>query len=46
VPAVGDNGFCKFIGSESDEDCRAYLGIQNQRRTEVRPYVTRAIYRP
>jgi hypothetical protein len=41
-----DNGFCKFIGCESDEDCRAYLGIQKQQKTEARPYVTRAICRP
>jgi hypothetical protein len=38
-------GFCKFIGCENDEQCRAYLGIANQMQTEERPFVPKAVCR-
>jgi len=37
-----DAGFCKFIGCENDEECRAYLGITNQMTSESKPYVATA----
>jgi hypothetical protein len=37
------DGFCKFIGCTSDEECRAYLGLQRQVPTEDRPFVPTAI---
>jgi hypothetical protein len=38
-------GYCKFIGCESDEQCRTYLGITDQMTTDAKPYVSRAICR-
>lgn len=43
---VCDGGYCKFIGCEDDEDCRAYLGISNQITNEAKPYVTQAKCEP
>lgn len=43
--SVCDEGFCKFIGCESDADCRAYLGIANQMPTDAKPYVSTAVCR-
>ncbi len=42
---VCDAGFCKFVGCENDEECRAYLGITNQMTTEARPFVPKAVCR-
>lgn len=39
---VCDGGYCKFIGCENDEECRAYLGIANQVTSEAKPYVATA----
>lgn len=43
--SVCDKGYCKFIGCESDEECRAYLGITNQMPTEAKPFVVTAVCR-
>ncbi|RYZ06316.1 MAG: hypothetical protein EOO73_16765 [Myxococcales bacterium] len=43
--SVCDGGYCKFIGCESDEECRAYLRITNQKPTEARPFVPTAVCR-
>ena len=37
-----DKGFCKFVGCETDDECRAYLGISNQMTSDTKPYVTTA----
>ena len=42
---VCDAGYCKFIGCETDEQCRAYLGIANQQTSETKPYVATAVCR-
>lgn len=42
---VCDKGYCKFIGCETDEQCRAYLGIANQSTSEQKPYLTKAVCR-
>lgn len=39
---VCDRGYCKFIGCETDDECRAYLGISNQVTSENKPYVATA----
>jgi hypothetical protein len=39
---VCDEGYCKFVGCDSDEQCRNYLGIANQMTSEVKPYVAKA----
>lgn len=33
-------GFCRFMGCDSDADCRAYLGLEGQELTEETPYFT------
>ncbi|HET7538522.1 MAG TPA: hypothetical protein VFK05_01575 [Polyangiaceae bacterium] len=43
--SVCDAGFCKFIGCESSEECRAYLGLVNKLPTTAKPYVPTAICR-
>jgi hypothetical protein len=43
--SVCDAGFCKFIGCETNEDCRAYLGLVNQMPTTARPFVPTAVCR-
>jgi hypothetical protein len=40
-----DNGYCKFIGCESDEECRAYLHISNQMTSDNKPYIATAVCR-
>ena len=42
---VCDKGYCKFVGCENDEECRAYLGIQNQMPTDAKPFVAKAVCR-
>jgi hypothetical protein len=42
---VCDKGYCKFIGCDTDEQCRAYLGIANQQTSETKPYVATAVCR-
>jgi hypothetical protein len=39
---VCDAGYCKFVGCDSDEQCRNYLGIANQMTSETKPYVAKA----
>ena len=39
---VCDKGYCKFVGCDSDEQCRNYLGIANQMTSEAKPYVSTA----
>ena len=39
---VCDAGYCKFVGCDSDEQCRDYLGIANQMTSESKPYVAKA----
>lgn len=39
---VCDAGYCKFVGCETDEQCRNYLGIANQATTDAKPYVPQA----
>jgi hypothetical protein len=39
---VCDAGYCKFVGCDSDEQCRNYLGIANQMTSESKPYVAKA----
>ena len=39
---VCDKGYCKFVGCDSDEQCRNYLGISNQMTTESKPYISTA----
>jgi hypothetical protein len=43
--SVCADGFCKFIGCKENEECRAYLGITNQKPTEDHPFVTTAVCR-
>jgi len=40
-----DNGYCKFIGCETDEECRAYLHIANQMTSDTKPYIASAVCR-
>lgn len=42
---ICDQGYCKFIGCETDEECRVYLGIQNQMSTVAKPFVPKAVCR-
>ena len=39
---VCDAGYCKFVGCDNDEECRAYLGIANQTTSDAKPYVATA----
>jgi hypothetical protein len=39
---VCDQGYCKFVGCDSDEQCRNYLGIANQMTSDSKPYVAKA----
>ena len=43
---VCDKGYCKFVGCETNEECRAYLGIANQTTTDAKPFVATAVCRP
>ncbi|HEY6080383.1 MAG TPA: hypothetical protein VIW29_16325 [Polyangiaceae bacterium] len=42
---VCDAGFCKFVGCETNEECRAYLGISNEMTSETKPYISTAVCR-
>ena len=42
---VCDKGYCKFVGCDSNEECRAYLGIENQMTTDAKPFVATAVCR-
>ena len=39
---VCDQGYCVFIGCKTDEECRAYLGIENEETDDAKPYITKA----
>jgi hypothetical protein len=39
---VCDDGYCKFVGCDIDEQCRNYLGIANQMTSESKPYIATA----
>lgn len=39
-----DHGYCKFIGCNTDEECRAYLGLEDEQSTGL-PYVPKAVCR-
>jgi hypothetical protein len=41
---VCDGGYCVFIGCETDEECRSYLGLANQ-DSDLLPYVPKAVCR-
>jgi hypothetical protein len=43
--SVCDGGYCKFIGCETNEECRAYLGLVSQMPTAARPFVPTAVCR-
>jgi hypothetical protein len=43
--SVCDGGFCKFIGCETNEDCRAYLGLVGLVPTPAKPFVATAVCR-
>lgn len=38
-------GYCKFIGCQTDEECRAYFNAQSETTTPTHPYVTKAVCR-
>lgn len=42
---VCEAGFCKFVGCDSDEECRTYLGLANEGSDPSRPYVSKAVCR-
>ena len=42
---ICDAGYCRFIGCETDDECRGYLGIANEMVTDARPYISRAVCR-
>jgi hypothetical protein len=42
---VCQNGFCVFIGCSTDEECRAYFGLENETSTTSHPWVTKAVCR-
>lgn len=42
---VCDEGFCKFIGCESDDECRGFLGLSNQTVDDFQPFVSKAVCR-
>jgi hypothetical protein len=39
---VCDKGYCKFVGCDSDEQCRNYLGISNQMTSDSKPFISTA----
>jgi hypothetical protein len=39
---VCNDGYCTFIGCETNEDCRGFLGIEDQVTTSSRPYISTA----
>jgi hypothetical protein len=42
---ICDAGFCRFIGCETDDECRAYLGIVNETETDAKPFISHAVCR-
>jgi len=42
---VCEAGFCKFVGCDNDEECRAFLGLQEVQETETRPFISKAVCR-
>ena len=42
---ICDKGYCRFIGCETDDECRGYLGIQNETETDAKPFISRAVCR-
>jgi hypothetical protein len=40
--SVCENNFCKFVGCDSNEECRGFLGLANQQLTDERPYYSKA----
>jgi hypothetical protein len=41
---VCEAGFCKFVGCETDEECRSYLGLANE-TTDTQPFIPQAVCR-
>ena len=43
---VCESGFCKFVGCDTDEECRSYLGLQNQTSSNPsQPWISKAVCR-
>jgi hypothetical protein len=42
---ICEAGYCKFIGCEEDEECRAFFGLANAIVNESMPYVPKAVCR-
>lgn len=42
---VCESGYCKFVGCDNDEECRTYLGLENQGQSPSQPYVSKAVCR-
>ena len=42
---VCSGGYCVFIGCKTDEECRAYFGIENEETNDAKPYITKAVCR-
>jgi hypothetical protein len=42
---ICDKGYCRFIGCETDDECRAYLGIVNEMETDAKPFISHAVCR-
>ncbi|HVJ14457.1 MAG TPA: hypothetical protein VM686_03410 [Polyangiaceae bacterium] len=42
---ICDAGYCVFIGCESDEECRSFLGLADREPSDLMPYVPKAVCR-
>lgn len=42
---VCEDGYCVFIGCKTNEECRAYLGLENEETDDKKPYITKAVCR-
>lgn len=42
---VCEGGFCKFVGCDSDEECRSYLGLANETSNPAQPWISKAVCR-
>jgi hypothetical protein len=42
---ICDSGYCRFIGCETDEECRGYLGIVSEMVTDAKPFISHAVCR-
>jgi len=42
---ICDKGYCRFIGCNTDDECRGYLGIQNETQTDAKPFISHAVCR-